>query len=98
LIRKERTIGQAIHPLAIGIPLIGATMNMPTSAAMIPMTSPQSQSGAVNRGRSRPNTAPYRPPQKHRSTINGTLNGGIGLVGYGGLGIWPTAYSRAHTP
>ena len=56
-------------------------MNMPTSAAMIPMISPHSHSGQVNRGRSRPNTAPYSPPQKHRSTISGTPNGGIGRVG-----------------
>ena len=53
------------QPPAIGLPFIGATMNMPTSAAITPRIRPHSHIGQVKRGMSRPNTAPYSPPQKH---------------------------------
>ncbi len=41
------------HPPAIGRPFSGATMNMPTSAAITPRIRPFSQAGQVKRGMSK---------------------------------------------
>ena len=55
-------------------------MNRPTIAAIRPRITPHSHAGQVKRGISRPNTAPYNPPQKQRLTMTGTPNGGTGVV------------------
>jgi hypothetical protein len=84
LISSERAMLIGTQPLAIGSPLIGATMNHPASAATKPRRMPHSHIGQAKRGISSPNNRPHSPAQKARSTTRGTPKGGTGCTDHAG--------------
>ena len=84
-----------IQPPAIGRPFSGATMNMPTSAAISPRITPFSQAGHVKRGR-RDRTGTVQSAPEQMLAMRGTPNGGTGAVGYGANRTQPPRASRHH--